>query len=190
MNGSVELADATCVLRILSGLPCSATGFQIVFLDVGQGDSELISVGNERLLIDGGPSATVILDRLAALGVTDIDAIVATHEDADHVRGLTSVLNQFQVERIYVNGDAADTQTYAEFLSAAVAEPGATVITLTRGSAVPLGGLNLAVLGPSNLGSDDNNNSIVMQLTCQSVSVLLRATPKQERSNRSWELDS
>jgi len=64
----------------------SASGFKVTFIDVGQGDSELISVGSHNLLIDGGKSGTPIMQRLQALGVTDLGAVMATHPDADHPR--------------------------------------------------------------------------------------------------------
>jgi beta-lactamase superfamily II metal-dependent hydrolase len=70
----------------------------IFVIDVGQGDSTLI-VGplenGERftMLIDAGigSSATIVEPMLAQLGVTELDVVVATHYDADHVGGLTAV---------------------------------------------------------------------------------------------------
>jgi beta-lactamase superfamily II metal-dependent hydrolase len=113
-----------------------------------------------------------VIQRLQSAGVTSIDAVLATHPDADHVGGLAAVLGTFEVGRIYVNGDPSATQTYDEFLLAAAAEPGARVMTLSRGQTVPLGGLLLLVLNPSSASGDTNNDSIVLELTCGSVSVL------------------
>lgn len=147
--------------------------FSVSFIDVGQGDATLITVAGERMLIDGGRSTTLVSQRLQALGVTGVDVIVATHPDADHVAGLTNVLATYAVERIYVNGNASSTQTYAGFLAAAAAEPGATLTTASRGISIPLGGLSLDVLHPGTLSGDTNEDSIVIRLTCGTVSVLL-----------------
>jgi beta-lactamase superfamily II metal-dependent hydrolase len=155
--------------------PAATTGFTVDFIDVGQGDATLVTVGDQRLLIDGGRSGNTILQRLQALGVTDLDAVVATHPDADHTGGLTAVLESFAVERIYVNGNSSETQTYAEFLAAAEAEPGAVVSTASRGQAIALGGLSLPVLHPAALTGDTNVDSIVLGLACGSVEVLLMA---------------
>lgn len=149
----------------------SASGFKVTFIDVGQGDSELISVGTHNLLIDGGKSGTLITQRLQALGVTDLDAVMATHPDADHVGGLTAVLAAYPVERIYVDGDPATTQTYTDFLAAANAEPGAQVITSKRGDSIALGDLALPVLAPVAPSGDTNNDSIVTRIGCGNVSV-------------------
>lgn len=69
----------------------------IHFLDVGQGDAILVTMNGRRLLVDGGPSRERLRTRLQALGVTDIDAILVTNPDADHIRGLIEALSMFQV---------------------------------------------------------------------------------------------
>ncbi len=130
--------------------------------------------------VDGGRSGDVILPRLQALGVNDLDAIVTTHPDADHVGGLIAVLGRHQVERIYINGDYEDTpQVYREFLQAVAAERSAKVMTLSRRQTVPLGGLQLPVLNPVFLTGDTNNDSIVLQLACGLVSVLFMGDVEQ-----------
>ena len=85
----------------------SIGGFSIYFIDVGQGDATLVvSNDGHSLLVDGGRSKTRIRDRLSALGIQDIDAIAATHPDADHIAGLTEVLAMYKVENVYLNGGA------------------------------------------------------------------------------------
>jgi competence protein ComEC len=146
------------------------TSFRVNFIDVGQGDATLVTVDGQRLLIDGGRSGATIVQRLSALGVDDLDAVVATHPDADHVGGLAAVLAAYQVERIYVNGDPSTTQTYDDFLEAAEAE-GASPVVLTRGDRVPLGGLELFVLSPATVSGDTNNDSVVLRMSCGAVTV-------------------
>lgn len=129
-------------------------------------------MNGHRMLIDGGRSGTTIVGRLRRLGVTSLDAIVATHPDADHAGGLSAVLGAFSVGRIYVDGDPSSTETYAAFLAAAADEPGAQVITVVRGQMIPLGGHDLRVLNPASPTGDTNNDSIVLELRCGVVGVL------------------
>ena len=100
----------------LIGAGCASTtsgGFTIYFIDVAQGDATFVVADNgESLLIDGGRSETRIRERLGDLGVTDLDAVVATHPDADHIAGLVEVFDLYQVERFYWNGQTHDTQTF------------------------------------------------------------------------------
>ncbi len=140
---------------------------------MGQGDATLI-VSNDRqsLLVDGGRSKTRIRDRLTALGIEDIDAIAATHPDADHIAGLTEVLDMYDVENVYLNGGQSSTATHADFLDA-VEQEGAIVSTLRMNDTFNLGDMVIKVLHPYQLTGDSNVDSLVLQLGCGDVQVLL-----------------
>ena len=150
------------------------SGFTIHFIDVGQGDATLITTEDgERLLVDGGRSKSRIIDRLNALGVTDLDAILATHADADHLAGLVAVLEEdYQIERIYWNGQTSDTKTFESFMDLWDAE-GAEVLVVSRGDTISLGELTIRVLHPGDLSGDRNVDSIVLLVGCGTVDVLL-----------------
>ena len=151
----------------------SIGGFSIYFIDVGQGDATLIvSNDGHSLLVDGGRSKTRIRDRLSALGIQDIDAIAATHPDADHIAGLTEVLAMYKVENVYLNGGQSSTATHADFLDA-VEQEGAIVSTLQMNDTFNLGGMVIKVLHPYQLTGDSNVDSLVLQLGCGDVQVLL-----------------
>ena len=150
-----------------------AQSLTIHFLDVGQGDAILVTMNGRRLLVDGGPSRERLRTRLQTLGVTDIDAILVTNPDADHIRGLIEALSMFQVETFYSSASTNPSATYSELLAAVAAEPGIQRVTLSRGAAVPLGGIQLDVLHPLEISGDRNDDSIALRLTCGSVTVLL-----------------
>jgi len=151
----------------------SIGGFSIYFIDVGQGDATLvISNDGHSLLVDGGRSKTRIRDRLSALGIQDIDAIAATHPDADHIAGLTEVLAMYKVENVYLNGGQSSTATHADFLDA-VEQEGAIVSTLQMNDTFNLGDMVIKVLHPYQLTGDSNVDSLVLQLGCGDVQVLL-----------------
>ena len=156
----------------------------IQFLDVGQGDAILVTVDGRRLLVDGGPSGDRLQQRLQSLGITDIDAILVTNPDADHIRGLIEALAMFQVETFYSSGSTNPSATYAELLAAVAMEPGVQVVTLVRGEFVPLGGVQLDVLHPLTISGDRNDDSLALRLTCENVTVLLMgdATTTSEAS--------
>ena len=151
----------------------SIGGFSIYFIDVGQGDATLVvSNDGHSLLVDGGRSKTRIRDRLSALGIQDIDAIAATHPDADHIAGLTEVLAMYKVENVYLNGGQSSTATHADFLDA-VKQEGAIVSTLQMNDTFNLGDMVIKVLHPYQLTGDSNVDSLVLQLGCGDVQVLL-----------------
>jgi competence protein ComEC len=144
----------------------------VYFIDVGQGDATLIIANGQRLLVDGGRSKDRIEERLQALGVTDLDAIAATHPDADHIAGLIRALELYTVERIYLNGGTSGSQTFADLMTAVNAE-GAQVTTIGRGGAIDLGGMTINVLHPAGLTDDSNEDSLVLRFGCGAVDVLI-----------------
>jgi beta-lactamase superfamily II metal-dependent hydrolase len=146
------------------------------FIDVGQGDATLITASTgERLLIDGGRSRSLIRERLRTLGVANLDAVVATHADADHLAGLLEVLDMYRVKRIYYHAELRTTVTYHNFVRAAQAER-AQIIDPRRGDQILLGDLALAVLNPApTLRGESNADSIVLKLSCGAVDILLLA---------------
>src|SRR6202040_1094980 len=70
--------------------------FDIYFIDVEGGQSTLfVSPSGESLLVDAGSPGARDADRIVATaksaGVTQIDYLVVTHYDADHVGGVKDV---------------------------------------------------------------------------------------------------
>lgn len=90
------------------------TTFEVVFLDVGQGDAILIQDGETQVLIDGGRDGLELLSRLGRhvpFWDRNIEVLIATHPDSDHIGGLPSVLRNYQVETVMTNGQKSDTET-------------------------------------------------------------------------------
>jgi beta-lactamase superfamily II metal-dependent hydrolase len=106
--------------------------FSVHFIDVGQGDAILVEAGDADILVDGGRSGTAVLSYLTAQDVPDIDLMVATHPDADHIGGLDDVLAQYKVQEVWTNGATASSQTYQDF-AAAVGAEGAVERQIRRG---------------------------------------------------------
>jgi competence protein ComEC len=76
---------------------------RVTFLDVGQGDAALVELSSgQRLLVDGGPPSERVLRWLRRRGIGRLDAVVATHADADHLGGLMPVLRSLDVEALWI----------------------------------------------------------------------------------------
>ena len=145
---------------------------EIVYLDVGQGDSTLIRIPGLNMLIDGGGTpqgsydvgARTVLPALRALNVRSLDVMVATHADADHIEGLTSVMRGIKVGELWI-GQRKDDPNLNMLLRAAQ-ERGVPVRQVTRGDSVTAPPARLTVLWPpGNAWSGaDNDNSVVIRL--------------------------
>jgi len=70
---------------------------KVHFIDVGQGDSILIDFGDTEMLIDGGDKSPGVVTYLADYVDGTLEAMVATHPHADHIGGLITVLNVFEI---------------------------------------------------------------------------------------------
>jgi competence protein ComEC len=154
---------------------------KIAFLDVGQGDSILIQAPNgQTMLIDGGRSTnlanTVIIPKLQEWGAKQVDVLIPTHPDQDHVAGLVGVLENFPVKLAALTGQVHSTQIY-ERLLANIRDKNVEALKVRTGTVIPFDpSVKIEVLGPDDdqVNSDDTNDaSIVIRLTYGSTSFLL-----------------
>ncbi len=96
----------------------------VTYLDVGQGDAVLVAFPDGlHALVDGGPRSLsydagkwVIEPYLKRQGIRDIDVMILSHADSDHLGGLPHLLRRFPVHEVWDNGDHKDTELYREYL--------------------------------------------------------------------------
>jgi competence protein ComEC len=136
---------------------------QVVVLDVGQGDAILLhGESGADALVDGGPDATRLLDRLRAYGVTELDLMVLTHPHADHATGLIGVIGQIHVEEVWADIAPHSTEASLALLDKLEAY-GIEVTAPQVGDQRTLGTLELRVLGPKRRYASPNDQSIVLE---------------------------
>lgn len=158
---------------------------EISFFNVDQGDAIFIKAPNgNKILIDGGANNLVIqeLSKIMPFYDRNIDLVIGTHADFDHMGGLIDVFDRYQVTRFGHsgkgdNGDEPDSEFYDVLFEKAHQEILEENI-LTRNQKIILDQDNqveLLILWPAeNFSSSDNNeNSIVIKLIYKNFSVLL-----------------
>ena len=175
---------------------------RVWFLDVGQGDSELLRLKTgQTVLIDSGTGETTrqLSDRLRELGVKRIDILIATHPHEDHIGGMAEVVREFPVGRIYMpripDAQVPTTSVYENLLKAIDAKN--LKITAAHGGMTLLDGdgIKLELLAPnSEKYADLNNYSVVTKLTCGGKSFLFmgdaQAESEKELLARGYDLRS
>ncbi len=152
---------------------------KVHFIDVGQGDSILIDLGETEVLIDGGGKSPGVVSYLKSYVDELIEIMVATHPHADHIGGLIAVLAEFEVKEIWHNGDTSTSKTYSEFMSAVNSE-NTKVIVAARGDVIEVDSLTLKVLNPVEPEESTNNNSIVLHLAFGEIDFLFTGDAEQE----------
>lgn len=151
------------------------------FINVGQGDAELIVCGDDAVLIDGGKASagSTVVDYLSRQGIAELDAVIATHPHEDHIGGLVSVFDAFKVDAIYMSDEAMDTDIYEKLLDA-IDNEGIQPQFPDIGDVIPIGdsGAKLTVLAPgpdsadTYSKSDPNTWSLVCRLDANGCSAL------------------
>lgn len=143
------------------------------FLDVGQGDSELITVpdgrgGNFNMLIDGGPDSRVLDSLRQSLPADDryIDLLLMTHPQLDHFGGFIDVIKNYDIGAFLSTGRKGTSAAYAT-LQSIINGREVPVVTLRAGDRIQYQGVIIDILSPdeSMLASDAlNDTSLVLRV--------------------------
>ena len=122
--------------------PPPSGSLSVSFIGVGQGDSVLVQAGGESYLIDAGRAeeGPNIVDFLRDRGVRDLDGIIVSNPDADHIGGFLDVFDAFEVETVSLSGDPKGTLTFNTFLRAA-REEGSDTEVVRAGMLLDWGGV-------------------------------------------------
>lgn len=155
--------------------------FEILFIDVGQGDSILVSCDNKYMLIDGGPSnaSSVIYTILKEREITYLDYIINTHPDEDHVGGLSGALNYAKVGKVFspYKKETREYESFAKYVS----EAGSSIEMPNIGDSFNLGSSTIDIIA-TNIGSF-NEASIIVKITYGNNSFLMMADAGTEVEN-------
>ncbi len=160
--------------------------FAVYFLDVGQGDSELIVSGDTAVLIDAGEKeyGNTVVKEIKALGISKLDYIIATHPHSDHIGGLPSVIESFDVGKIIApkipDSSVPTSAVYEDFLNA-VKGKDKKLTAAEAGKSYSLDGAELIILAPVGSGYGDlNNYSVVCKIIKGNTSFLFTGDAEKE----------
>ena len=167
---------------------------RVDFLDVGQGDSALITMPDgTTLLVDAGGNTndnsrrigeTVVSEYLWWRGLSQIDYVLATHADADHIDGLNDVLKNFSVRGALIARRPENDPEFEKF-SQSLTQTGTYSEMIQAADVIRFGDVKVDVLWPPADGDKwTNNDSIVLRIQLGERSILFTGDIEQaaERS--------
>jgi len=128
----------------------------LVFCDVGQGDAILIIKGDKQVLIDGGSGERVLGCLAGHMPFWDrtIEAMVLTHPEADHLTGLISVVERYNINQFVANSLVNNRDLFWE-LRGQVAEKQIPAYSPKAGDRIKIGDLLFEVKFPQEKLGDE-----------------------------------
>lgn len=138
---------------------------RVHYIDVGQGDATLLEGEGFSILIDAGNwKYTEAVDYLKQQKIKNIDIVVGTHPDADHIGQLAQVIGEFDVGEVWMSGNPSSSATYTNALQAIEAS-GTEYVEPRTGEVFDLGSLQIEVLHPSRITGSPNEESVSLKMT-------------------------
>jgi competence protein ComEC len=127
------------------------------FLDVGQGDSELVVLpGNIAVMTDAGPRAAVVGDLQRILPGNYIDVAIISHPQLDHFNGYNFILDHYHIGAFIYNGRDDDPPNAAwSGLKVKIKDEHIPLITLGRRDSIHYASSEIDILSP-NLAFDQS----------------------------------
>lgn len=158
---------------------------EITMLNVGQGLSILVNQDGHYLLYDGGgrKKSSYVVSYLKQHGASDIEYMIASHYDEDHIAGLVGVLNTATVQTILRPDAENDTKIYNSLINM-ISKNGAKTMFPNRGDTYSLGNATVTVLAPSSFSEDSNNNSIVVRIQFGEFSCIITGDAETDSEER------
>lgn len=165
-----------CLVLLIIGIaigPYLSPVGSVTMLDIGQGDAIVIELPYRKgvILIDAGARMSyednkltdsvykqVIKPYLLSKGIQEIDAIIITHGDTDHMGSVPFILQEIDVNSVIVNNYYVFNEKMMQSL-----DPAATKIKrVESGDQLHVGGQRFYVLSPYKDNGSTNENSVVL----------------------------
>lgn len=146
----------------------------LVFCNVGQGDAAYVRFPDGRdMLIDGGPDNSVIncLGRYMPFWDREINLLVMSHPQKDHLAGLITVLKRFKVD-YFVKSDVDNPTAIVKELNKILSEKRVPIKLVTAGEKISVGATSLSIIWPSENQIAEGKN-LIGTLNSQGGSLVL-----------------
>lgn len=173
-------------------LPSFAADLAVSYIDIGQGDSQLIELPEgKNILIDAGDrdGADKLINYLKERKVKKLDTVIITHPHLDHFGGLLKTLKIFPVGQVLDSGAPTTASTYLKLLKELSTQKVKFKVSRKGDQINYAKGITLKILAPEeplfeDTRSDTNNSSVVAKLTYNKISFLFTGDIESESQNK------
>ncbi len=149
---------------------------EVTFLKVGQGDCAVAAGKGYCIVVDSGNEGNgenVLLPHLMYKGVSKVDKVFISHTDSDHIKGITEIIGEINIEDIYLPSVYNENENYKE-LESLCNTYNINLDIFNQGEVIRLNKTDkIECLYPyDNLSLEENNTSMVNRLVSGKGSVL------------------
>lgn len=174
-NGNQLNKDKSFYLaKDLTSTSVKGAKFKVTILDVGQGLCALIEADGHRMIYDGGnrQNSSRVVAYLRKNNIKEMDYLVASHYDEDHIAGLIGVLRTTSVGTAIIPSYTSRTRIYNSFMKAV--KSAKSVIYAKAGDSFKLGNATVDVLyGCKGDEETNNNKSTVVRVSYSDIACVL-----------------
>lgn len=169
-----------------SGVVSAAEGTaEVHFIDVGQGDCELIRTNNKTVLIDCGERDCYreVIGYIEKLGIKRLDYVVVSHPHSDHMGGMSYILDNFDIGTVImpnIKKELTPTSNAFKRLLESIGENGIEVEYAKAGTSYPLDDGEFTLLSPVKDYDDLNNYSVTVRFSHGKNSFLFTGDTEKE----------
>ena len=157
----------------------TAGEMKVHFLDIGQGAATLFEIGDKTMLIDGGDrdKSSFVVSYLKEIGVSQIDVMIATHYDVDHINGLVGAINVFPVGQVYDPDYVGDSRVYNSYKNY-IDDHDLIESNPVFGQTIQVGNATVVFVAPKFYGHDEfNDDSLCVRILFGQTSFLIMGDP-------------
>lgn len=149
-----------CAVLVITAVSFDTNGMSVTALDVGQGQSIVVSSGSKTVMIDCGSSsgenaAKIANAHLRSRARTSVDLLVLTHYHDDHAAGVLELITRIPVAAIAAPYPDERSGTLPEEIIALATEKNIDIIYVTESMQLDVSGTLITLLAP--IGSDSEN---------------------------------
>lgn len=146
-----------CVVLLLTNLSLTAKPFSLSALDIGQGQSIVLTSGSHRALVDCGgtkPAGAVAANYLQSFGFQRLDLLVLTHYHDDHANGLPELLSRMKIGCIALPESEKDSPE-RKTVEALAHQYGTKLLYISEEATISFGKAELSLFPPLSRTGDN-----------------------------------
>lgn len=166
----VAAAIGSLVLVIHLGAIRYGGALETIVLDAGQGQCVVLGSEDGAVLVDCGSAnswydaGNDAADLLLTMGYREIEAVIITHYDADHVNGISDLLTRMPVKELYLPADD-DEDGWKDLLMDEAARYQVSALECSAPAQIRIGGSVVQILPSTPAVKDDNESGLAVLAT-------------------------